>query len=1103
MKKFIFTTQQSWLVSYSKNILSVLIGSFILLNTSLLYANPAFWSEANFLKRSKAINTFNFMPDQYSLYQLNETGMRNYLGKSARSSNSSKTLSIPLPSREMLNLTITKTSVMAPQLAAKYPQIQTYQASVTSRPEIHGVVDINELGFHGMLFMEDGRRLFIDPRQSAGKTYYISYYDDEYHPSDKKKYQCSIDSLPITQHSAKRDANHFSSKKPLARTGANLRTYRLAMAATGTYTTHYGGTVSGALSAMTTTIARVNQIYERDLAVKLELIADNDKIIFTDATDPYTDNTDNSKLIDENTAVINPIINVNNYDIGHVVTKNEGGGIAALGSVCSSFKAEAMTGHPDPKNDPFDIDFLAHELGHQFGANHSFNAIDGGCNRNPLDNSTPSTAWEIGNGATIMSYAGVCESANDVVSNSIAMFHTGSIREMSQFIDDSSQGSSCGTASSLSNQQPTANAGSDYTIPAETPFQLVGIGNDADSGDILSYSWEQMDLGNSANIADGDVTGTDNPLFRVFAPSNSNTRTFPQLPHILANTQSIGEILPTTDRNLKFALTVRDQKGGVADDEVNLAVIKTSTPFKITSHTTSSSFVAGTSTSITWDVGETDITPISCSNVDLSISVDGGHTFPTFLIQNSANDGNETVVIPSNTTANTETRFKVACSNNIFFDISDANLNITASVTPSAVELIGTITPPSDVVFVEEDACLSGGSTPIDTCRRVSLLLMQGSTVLGQTTVKPNNTYILPFSGTLPLDAYLQVITKFTDSLAEEVYYYNFGADNAVGGATSETADVFVPIAGVTFDTNGIPSNVNPLMITATPTTVNLDVSALPPSTTTTTNVELTGQVTLPTGMALIPDNACLDTGQTPAVPLGTCRRVTITLMEANTVLGTTSVNVGGSYTLPFTEPLPVDAHLKISTKFTDALAEEEYYYDFGTDKLVGGTDVFIPLAGVTFDANGIPSNVNPLMITATPTTVNLDVSALPPSTTTTTNVELTGQVTLPTGMVLIPDNACLDTGQTPAVPLGTCRRVTITLMEANTVLGTTSVNVGGSYTLPFTLPATQPLPIDAHLKISTKFTDALTEEEYYYDFGTDKLVGGDRCLYPLSRRNL
>ena len=288
-------------------------------------------------------------------------------------------------------------------------------------------------------------------------------------------------------------------------------------------------------------------------------------------------------------------------------------------------------------------------------------------------------------------------------------------------------------------------------------------------------------------------------------------------------------------------------------------------------------------------------------------------------------------------------------------------------------------------------------------------------------------------------------------------------------------------------------------MITATPTTVNLDVSALPPSTTTTTNVELTGQVTLPTGMVLIPDNACLDTGQTPAVPLGTCRRVTITLMEANTVLGTTSVNVGGSYTLPFTEPLPVDAHLKISTKFTDALAEEEYYYDFGTDKLVGGTDIFIPLAGVTFDANGIPSNVNPLMITATPTTVNLDVSALPPSTTTTTNVELTGQVTLPTGMVLIPDNACLDTGQTPAVPLGTCRRVTITLMEANTVLGTTSVNVGGSYTLPFTLPATQPLPIDAHLKISTKFTDALTEEEYYYDFGTDKLVGGIDVFIPLA----
>jgi len=1003
----IFVLQKNLLLSYTKSILMIFLGSFILLNTSQLYANVSFWSETTFLQRSSSGKTFDLMPNHYSLYQLDEVGIRNYLSNSARSRTNSKTLAIPLPNRQMMKLTLTETSVMAPQLAAKYPQIKTYQASVAGRPDIYGVVDVNELGFHGMLFMEDGRRLFIDPRQLEGKTYYISYYDDDYHPTDKQKPQCSIDLLPITQHSAKRDASNFSTKKPLARTGANLRTYRLAMAATGEYTAHHGGTVPNALSAIATTVARVNQIYERDLAVKLELIANNDQIIFIDAsTDPYTNNENNMQLLNENSAAINTAIGSStNYDIGHVVTKNTGGGVATLGSVCSTQKAEAMTGHPTPQNDPFDIDFLAHELGHQFGANHSFNAIAGECNRNPLDNSTPSTAWEIGNGATIMSYAGICDSANDVVTNSIAMFHTGSIREMSQFIDNNSGGSSCGTASTLNNQQPTANAGSDYTIPSQTPFQLVGVGSDADSSDTLSYSWEQMDLGNIANIADGD-TG-NNPLFRIFAPNSNSNRTFPQLTHILSNTQSIGEILPTTNRSLIFAFTVRDQKGGVADDEMTITVINTSTPFKITSHTANSSLVAGSSTNIAWDIGETNQAPISCANVDISLSVDGGNTFPTFLVQNSVNDGSETVVIPASTTANTTTRFKVACSDNIFFDISDSDLTITSSVTPSAVELTGQVTLPNGMALIPENACLDTNQTPaitVATCRRVSITLMKGSTVLGTTTVNVNGGYTLPFTEPLPVDAYLKISTKFTDALVEEQYYYDFGADKSVGGATTETNDVFVPLVGVSFDTNGIPTNVNPLTISATPTTVDLDVSALPSTTSTTTNVELTGQVTLPNNMALIPENACLDTNQTPAITVATCRRVSITLMKGSTVLGTTTVNVDGGYTLPFTEPLPVDAYLKISTKFTDALVEEQYYYNFGSDHAIGGattetTDVFVPVADVTLDGNGIPTNIDYLTIGATPTMLNLDLSNL--GSTTANEYLIEGTITVESGFVL------------------------------------------------------------------------------------------------------
>jgi len=434
-----------------------------------------------------------------------------------------------------------------------------------------------------------------------------------------------------------------------------------------------------ALSAISTTVARVNQIFERDLAVTLELVANNDQIIYTDAaSDPYSDNDSSDALLEDNQPAIDNAIGSANYDIGHVITQNGGGGVASFQSVCAdSFKAMAMTGHTTPENDPFDIDYVAHEIGHQFGGSHSFNATIGGCNRNT------STTWEIGNGVTIMGYAGVCDPANDVASNSIAMFHIGNIREMSLFIDDASQGSFCGSAASNSNNQPTANAGADYTIPAETPFQLVGIGTDSDSSDTLSYSWEQVDLGNSANIADGDQG--DNPLFRVFLPTSVSTRSFPQISDIVNNTQTTGEILPTTSRSLNFALTVRDQKGGVADDNVTLTVVKTSTPFKVTSHTTSSTLEAGSSVDVSWDVGDTQTGAINCTDINILLSIDGGNNFATFLAQQIDNDGSETVILPASTTANANTRFKVACHDNIFFDISDANLTISNSGSTSNV----------------------------------------------------------------------------------------------------------------------------------------------------------------------------------------------------------------------------------------------------------------------------------------------------------------------------------------------------------------------------------------------------------------------------------
>jgi hypothetical protein len=668
-------------------IFTAFIFSFVL--TGIVYGNSdssSIWQKVTFAQREMQQPFLKFMPQKYTLYQLDEQSLKNEMNRAVRGQDTkSQTIKIPMPNGDFIELIISSYSVMAPELAAKYPQIQSYKANVIGRPSVHGVLNMDELGFHGMLFMENGKRLFIDPRKSAsGEIYYASYYDSDYHPNSKSKPHCNVEagnSSSAYPYSAL--AHSASTPAALGRSGATLKTYRLAMSTTGEYTTYFGGSVAQALSAVNTTIARVNQVYERDLAVKLELVSNNDLLLYTNATtDPFTDITNNRQMLTENQTSVDSVIGSANYDIGHVITSDVGGGIAFLGVVCdSTYKAQGMTGHFAPVNDPFDIDYVAHEIGHQFRGNHSFNATLDGCNREAT------AAWEIGNGVTIMGYAGICNTSNDVSSNSIAMFHTGNLREMSTFIDTGGEwgagGPNCGTASSLRNQQPVVNAGADYTIPVSTPFTLTGSATDADTTDSLTYSWEQMNIGTIANISDGDLG--DNPLFRVFLPSAVNSRTFPQISDILNNTVTTGEVLPTTSRNLNFTLTVRDQRGGVAEDSAIIKVVQTTTPFKITSHTTASTLSAGSNVTLTWDVGGTTAAPISCSNVDISLSIDDGNTFASSLALSSPNDGSEAVIIPSSTIANSNSRFKVACSNNIFFDISDAKLTITSSTSTSNI----------------------------------------------------------------------------------------------------------------------------------------------------------------------------------------------------------------------------------------------------------------------------------------------------------------------------------------------------------------------------------------------------------------------------------
>ncbi|MGB0383729.1 MAG: reprolysin-like metallopeptidase, partial [Ardenticatenaceae bacterium] len=570
-------------------------------------------------------------------------------------------MSLPLPDGQIKGFAVSESPIMAPELAAKYPEIKTYLGQGIDDPTATVRFDRTPAGFHAMILSSEGT-IYIDPYARGDLTHYISYFKRDFE-RDSQERRLPDQVLPNPAGNAllsELDQLNISA------VGEQLRTYRLAMAATGEYTQFHGGTVAQALAAINTTVNRVNGIYEREVSVRLQLINNNDQIIYTNSgSDPYN-NDDGFVMLAENQETLDSVIGSANYDVGHVVSTG-GGGVAYLGVICDSgLKGSGVTGSSQPVGDPFDVDYVAHELGHQFGANHTFNGTTNAC-RPP--NRNGSTAYEPGSASTIMGYAGICGN-EDLQANSDDYFHAISFDEMVAHVTSGS-GNSCGTTSATNNNPPTVDAGSTYHIPVETPFMLTGSASDP-NGDSLTYGWEQFDLGNPSppHADDGN-----RPIFRTFNPVAGASRTFPKLSDILNNNSTFGESLPTTNRDLTFRLTVRDNKGGVGHDSVTLKVNNSAGPFAVTAPNTSLTWNGGSQQSVTWDVADTTDAPISCSSVHILLSTDGGSTFSQTLASGTANDGSETISVPNAPTSSA--RVKVACANNIFFDISNANFTIT------------------------------------------------------------------------------------------------------------------------------------------------------------------------------------------------------------------------------------------------------------------------------------------------------------------------------------------------------------------------------------------------------------------------------------------
>lgn len=678
--------------------------------TTLLFLGGLSLMNAQWSKATPG-ETITRKSDNSVYYKLDINAIRGQLLAADKVENTAGKVTVSLPTAEgkIERFAVNSFPVMDEALADQY-QLGSYVGVGIDDPSKYVRFSVAPNDFQSMM-ISDGKYEFIEPATES-KTFYAikgkSKKEGVFSCSTKE----SLESVEGLKKLVEGGLAHKAGNK-------KFHTLRLALSVTSEYTAYFGGT-AGALTQMNATMTRVNGVFEKEFNLHLNMINAPSLIFNNASTDPYSNTSQMCKWNYELMTTLNGGsygVTSSSFDIGHLFGATGGGGnagcIGCIGSNDTSttsysaaqsdcqvngtgayyayispnnYKGSGITSPSGggPLGDTFDIDYVAHEFGHQLGANHTFSYNEGvGVNVEP------------GSGSTIMGYAGITGSNTDVQNNSDPYFHTVSIDQVQANLTSKT----VDAETDIANSPPVVTAmTTTYTIPRSTAFVLTAEASDPD-GDTLSYCWEEVDHSNLAGgigkvvASNGDGTSTQaigtntrGATFRSWLPTSSPTRFFPKLATVLGGAvRNVNDFEATstvarntTTTQTKFRVTVRDNKGANSQTAYTTQNIQVGTANAFTVNTPPT-LVAGSNSTITWVVSGTNVSPYNATNVKIDFTSDAGATWTT-LVASVPNSGTASVAIPESLVGKTG-HIRVSAIGNVFYAVKPATVSATLAVS--------------------------------------------------------------------------------------------------------------------------------------------------------------------------------------------------------------------------------------------------------------------------------------------------------------------------------------------------------------------------------------------------------------------------------------